>query len=189
MLLSEFAAVSSISSNMVFVQLLNAKQSLPKENKKRNWFLDQLGSNCIYRRWNRITNQKTQKECVVLFNSFCKDYFAFKSCKNTILLEMLLPAANWDKEISYKRGKNSTTWCRFRSCKFKHPFQGLLLSQLFAGKSICSNIVCMQICNAQQLLHKEMQKATFLLKFFHFQLLCLHFTFLLAIACCAAALR
>ena len=134
-------------------------------------------------------NRNWPKKHFAFWKLFCKHCFAFKSCKNTILLEMLLPAANWDKEIPYKRGKNSTTWCRFRSCKFKHPFQGLLLSQLFAGKSICSNIVCMQICNAQQLLHKEMRKATFLLKFFHFQLLCLHFTFLLAIACCAAALR
>ena len=50
-------------------------------------------------------------------------------------------------------------------------------------------ILCMQICNAQQLLPKEMEQATFLLKLFPVQLLCLHFTFLLAIACCAAALR
>ena len=166
----------------LFVQLLKAQQDLQKELQNTKMFFRCFHSEYMY-------NRNWPKKHFAFWKLFCKDCFAFKSCKNTILLEMLLPAAHWDKEIPYKRGKNSTTWCRFRSCKFKHPFQGLLLSQLFAGKSICSKIVCMQICNAQQLLHKEMRKATFLLKFFHFQLLCLHFTFLLAIACCAAALR
>ena len=145
MLLSEFVAVNSITSNMVFLQLLNAKQSLPKENKKRNWFLDQLGSNCIYRRWDRITNQIYQKECVVLFNSFCKGFFAFESCKNTMLLEMLLPARYWDKDMPCKRiqkspqpfGKNYSkiprpcskslckSCCTVPTCKCSNWFEGL----------------------------------------------------------------
>ena len=114
MSLSQYLAGSSISSNMVFLQLSDAKQSLPKENKKRNWFLDQLGSNCIYRRWDRITNQIYQKECVVSFNSFCKDFLAFKSCKNTMLLAMPLPETTSDKGISCKRGKFSTLWSRLQ---------------------------------------------------------------------------
>ena len=171
------------------MQLLKAQQALQKELQNTKMFFQHFHSEYMYCLYTAIWTAIGQKKHFAFWKLFCKHCFAFKSCKNTILLEMLLPAAHWDKEIPYKRGKNSTTWCRFRSCKFKHPFQGLLLSQLFAGKSICSNIVCMQICNAQQLLHKEMRKATFLLKFFHFQLLCLHFTFLLAIACCAAALR
>ena len=83
-------------------------------------------------------NRNWPKKHFAFWKLFCKHCFAFKSCKNTILLEMLLPATNWDKEIAYKRGKNSTTWCRFCSCIFTHPSQGLLLSQLFVGKIICS---------------------------------------------------
>ena len=112
MSLSQYLAGSSISSNMVFVQLSNAKQALLQENKENKSLLDQLGSNCIYRRWGRITNQKTQKECLVLFNCFCKDYFASEGCKNAMLLEMPLPATKSDKGISCKRGKFSTLWSR-----------------------------------------------------------------------------
>ena len=121
------------------------------------------------------------KKHLVFCKLFCKDCFAFESCENTILLEMLLPATNWDNHIAYKRGKNSTTWCRFRCCKL-HPLQEPLLSQLFVGRSICSKTVRMQVSNAQLFLQKEMENANFLCSRFVYMS-----SFLLAIAHWAAA--
>ena len=84
-----------------------------KKNKKNKCSWDQLGSNCNYRCKDRIMDRKIRKKLLVLCNSFCKVFFAFESCKNTALLEMLLPARKSDKFISWKRGEISTLWSRF----------------------------------------------------------------------------
>ena len=58
-------------------------------------------------------NRNWPKKHFAFWKLFCKDCFAFKSCIDSALLKLLLPAKNSDNNTSCRMGKISTLWWRF----------------------------------------------------------------------------